>query len=181
MLAAAEMYVKGISTRAVEKVLKEFGIEGLSSTQVSRATALLDDDLEAWRNRPLGRFRYLFLDARYEKTRAGRLRRLRRSHRHRRGRAWSPARARRLDQGVGGRGALAVLPRKSCGARTSRRCVHHIGRPRRIEGGAQGRAASSISRRTPSIMRRTSVYARLSARSCATSGTRRPWRRPKPN
>jgi transposase-like protein len=69
MLAAAEMYVKGVSTRAVEKVLAEFGIEGLSSMQVSRAAALLDDELEAWRNRPLGRFRYLFLDARYEKTR----------------------------------------------------------------------------------------------------------------
>src|SRR5215470_649573 len=27
MLAAAEMYVKGVSTRAVEKVLAEFGIE----------------------------------------------------------------------------------------------------------------------------------------------------------
>ena len=69
MLAAAEMYVKGVSTRAVEKVLKEFGIEGLSSTQVSRAAKLLDEDLEAWRRRPLGRFRYVFLDARYEKTR----------------------------------------------------------------------------------------------------------------
>ena len=69
MLAAAEMYVKGVSTRAVEKVLKEFGIEGLSSTQVSRAAKLLDEDLEAWRNRPLGCFRYVFLDARYEKTR----------------------------------------------------------------------------------------------------------------
>ena len=38
-------------------------------TQVSRAAALLDDELEAWRDRPLGCFRYLFLDARYEKTR----------------------------------------------------------------------------------------------------------------
>ena len=69
MLAAAEMYVKGVSTRDVEKVLREFGIEGMSSTQVSRATALLDGELQAWRKRPLGRFRYVFLDARYEKTR----------------------------------------------------------------------------------------------------------------
>ena len=69
MLAAAEMYVKGVSTRDVEKVLKEFGIEGLSSTQVSRAAALLDADLEARRKRPLGHCRYIFLDARYEKTR----------------------------------------------------------------------------------------------------------------
>ena len=30
---------------------------------------MLDQELEAWRNRRLGRFRYLFLDARYEKTR----------------------------------------------------------------------------------------------------------------
>ena len=69
MLAAAEMYVKGVSTRDVEKVLAEFGIEGMSSTQVSRATAQLDGELQAWRQRPLGRIRYLFLDARYEKTR----------------------------------------------------------------------------------------------------------------
>ena len=69
MLAAAEMYVKGVSTRDVEKVLAEFGIEGLSSTQVSRAAAMLDGDLKAWRQRPLGCFRYIFLDARYEKTR----------------------------------------------------------------------------------------------------------------
>ena len=69
MLAAAEMYVQGVSTRDVEKVLAEFGIEGLSSTQVSRATALLDVDLKAWRQRSLGHFRYIFLDARYEKTR----------------------------------------------------------------------------------------------------------------
>lgn len=69
MLAAAEMYVLGVSTRHVEKVMAEFGLHGLSSTQVSRASKLLDDDLDAWRRRPLGQVRYLFLDARYEKTR----------------------------------------------------------------------------------------------------------------
>jgi putative transposase len=69
LLAAAEMYVKGVSTRDVETILKEFGLESLSSTQVSRATAMLDAELQAWRNRPLGRFRYVWLDARYEKTR----------------------------------------------------------------------------------------------------------------
>jgi transposase-like protein len=54
MLAVAEMYIKGVSTREVEAVMREFGIESLSSTQVSRAAKLLDDELEAWRNRPLG-------------------------------------------------------------------------------------------------------------------------------
>ena len=51
MLAVAEMYIKGISTRDAEAVMKEFGIESLASTQVSRATKLLDDDLSAWRSR----------------------------------------------------------------------------------------------------------------------------------
>ena len=37
--------------------------------QVSRAAKLLDEELEAWRNRPLGEIRYLLLDARYEKVR----------------------------------------------------------------------------------------------------------------
>jgi putative transposase len=71
MLAVAEMYVKGVSTRDVEAVLAEFGLESLSSTQVSRAAKLLDSELDAWRNRPLGEFRHLFIDARYEKEREG--------------------------------------------------------------------------------------------------------------
>ena len=71
MLAVAEMYVKGVSTREVEAVMREFGIESLSSSQVSRAAKLLDDELEAWRTRPLGEIRYLMLDARYEKMRFG--------------------------------------------------------------------------------------------------------------
>jgi putative transposase len=36
---------------------------------VSKATAELDEQLQAWRERPLGRMRYLYLDARYEKVR----------------------------------------------------------------------------------------------------------------
>ena len=71
MLAVAEMYIKGVSTRDAEAVMKEFGIESLSSSQVSRATKLLDDELEAWRNRSLGEVRYLIVDARYEKSRFG--------------------------------------------------------------------------------------------------------------
>lgn len=69
MLAVAEMYVKGVSTRDAEAVMREFGIESLSSSQVSRAAKLLDEELEAWRNRPLGQVKYLILDARYEKMR----------------------------------------------------------------------------------------------------------------
>lgn len=69
MLAIAQMYIQGVSTRDVETVMAEFGLESLSSSQVSRATALMDEELQAWRTRPLGAFVYLFLDARYEKVR----------------------------------------------------------------------------------------------------------------
>ena len=69
MLAIAEMYVKGVSTRDVEAVLRKLGLERVSASQVSRATKLLDSDLDAWRKRPLGAYPYVFLDARYEKTR----------------------------------------------------------------------------------------------------------------
>jgi putative transposase len=70
-LAVAEMYVKGVSTRKVTAVVEKFcGLE-VTSTQVSRAAAELDEQLSAWRNRPLGEITYLILDARYEKVRHG--------------------------------------------------------------------------------------------------------------
>ena len=69
MLAVAEMYVKGVSTRDIADILDNFSIDGLSSSQVSRASKLLDHDLEQWRNRALGGVRYLIMDARYEKVR----------------------------------------------------------------------------------------------------------------
>jgi transposase-like protein len=70
-LAVAEMYVQGVSTRKVATITAELcGLE-VNSTQVSRAAALLDEELSAWRNRPLGEIPYLILDARYEKIRHG--------------------------------------------------------------------------------------------------------------
>jgi len=68
-LAVAEMYVQGVSTRKVTEVMKALcGLE-VSSTDVSRAATLLDDELHQWRTRPLGEIPYLVLDARYEKVR----------------------------------------------------------------------------------------------------------------
>ena len=43
----------------------------VTSTQVSRAATELDEELAAWRNRPLGEVTYLILAARYEKCRHG--------------------------------------------------------------------------------------------------------------
>jgi len=68
-LALAEMYVQGVSTRSTRKVAaitEELCGCSVSSTQVSQAAAELDDQLQAWRERPLT---YLWLDARYEKVR----------------------------------------------------------------------------------------------------------------
>jgi transposase-like protein len=69
--AIAEMYVKGVSTRKVAAVMKKLCGFEVSSTQVSRAAAELDEELEKWRNRPLTNVTYLVLDARYEKVRHG--------------------------------------------------------------------------------------------------------------
>lgn len=68
-VALAEMYVQGVSTRKVAKITAELCGTEISSTQVSRATKLLDQELETWRNRPLGQVEYLMLDARYERVR----------------------------------------------------------------------------------------------------------------
>jgi putative transposase len=68
-LAVAEMYVKGISTRKVTDVLEKMCGLDISSTQVSRVAKILDEQLDRWRNRLLGEYPYLVLDAHYEKVR----------------------------------------------------------------------------------------------------------------
>jgi putative transposase len=69
LLALAEMYVQGVSTRKVKTITEQLCGVSMSSTQVSHAAALLDDELEKWRNRPLGEYHYLFVDAYYEQVR----------------------------------------------------------------------------------------------------------------
>ncbi len=68
-LALAEMYLQGVSTRKVAAVVEQLCGTSVSSTQVSKCTANLDVELTSWRNRSLGSFPYLVLDARYEKVR----------------------------------------------------------------------------------------------------------------
>ena len=70
-LAVAEMYVQGVSTRKVAEITQELCGLDVSSSQVSRAAGLLDEELQAWRERPLGTVPYVILDARYEKVRHG--------------------------------------------------------------------------------------------------------------
>src|SRR3990170_8433969 len=68
-LALAEMYVQGVSTRKVKAITEQLCGTSVSSDIVSRAAVQMDAELEQWRNRPLGEYPYLFLDAYYEQVR----------------------------------------------------------------------------------------------------------------
>lgn len=67
--AIAEMYLQGVSTRRVKHVMAQLCGMEVTSTQVSRLTAKLDESLEKWRNRPLPEISHLLLDATYIKVR----------------------------------------------------------------------------------------------------------------
>lgn len=68
-LTLAEMYVQGVSTRKVTAIVEQLCGSNVSSSGISRAAELLDETLESWRDRALGEFPYVFLDARYEEVR----------------------------------------------------------------------------------------------------------------
>jgi len=68
-LAAAEMYVNGVSTRRVRNIVETMCGFTISATQVSEASKMLDLELIKWRNRPIGCIKALVLDAMYEKVR----------------------------------------------------------------------------------------------------------------
>jgi putative transposase len=68
-LALAEMYVQGVSTRKVKAITEQLCGTSVSSAMVSQAAAQMDAELEKWRNRPLGEYPYLVLDAYYEQVR----------------------------------------------------------------------------------------------------------------
>ncbi len=70
-LALAEMYVQGVSTRKVKAITEQLCGFEVSSSQVSRATAALDEHFKQWRERALGEMAYLQVDARYEHVREG--------------------------------------------------------------------------------------------------------------
>jgi len=59
-----EAYVKGVSTRKMDALVREMGVEGIDKSAVSRITKGLDERVREFRNRPLdGVYPYLWLDA----------------------------------------------------------------------------------------------------------------------
>jgi putative transposase len=70
-----EAYVQGISTRAVDDLVKAMGGSGISKSQVSRLCEEIDERVNAFLSRPIeGAWPYLWIDATYLKVReAGRI------------------------------------------------------------------------------------------------------------
>lgn len=65
LLALAEMYVQGVSTRKVRAVTEELCGHGFSASSVSAITVQMDAQLSRFMSRPLGEeYAYLILDAR---------------------------------------------------------------------------------------------------------------------
>ena len=69
--AMIEMYVQGVSTRKVSKIVEHLCGHLISASAVSAVTRKLDDEVTAWRRRSLAgkRYRYLVVDAHYEQLR----------------------------------------------------------------------------------------------------------------
>ena len=71
-MTLAEMYIQGVSTRKVAEITESLMGTRVTSDQVSHATRKLDEELEAWRQRPLTEpYDYVYLDALYENVREG--------------------------------------------------------------------------------------------------------------
>lgn len=69
--ALIEMYVHGVSTRKVSKVVVQLCGHTISASAVSAVTKRLDAEVEAWRSRSLAgrRYPYLIIDAHQERVR----------------------------------------------------------------------------------------------------------------
>jgi putative transposase len=65
-----EAYVNGVSTRKVDRLVEQLGIEGMTKDRVSALCRALDEQVEAFRQRPLeGAYPYLWVDAKQVKVR----------------------------------------------------------------------------------------------------------------
>jgi putative transposase len=69
----ADAYLAGVSTRRVEKLVQQLGVERMSKSQVSRLAKSLDQIVEDFRTRPLDAapYAYVTLDALVVKCREG--------------------------------------------------------------------------------------------------------------
>lgn len=67
-----EAYVRGISTRSVDDLVRAMGAGGVSKSQVSRLVGEIDERVNSFLSRPIeGEWPYLWIDATYLKLRQG--------------------------------------------------------------------------------------------------------------
>jgi putative transposase len=67
-----EAYIHGVSTRAVDDLVKAMGGSGISKSEVSRLVEEIDGRVNAFLSRPLeGEWPYVWIDATYVKVREG--------------------------------------------------------------------------------------------------------------
>lgn len=72
LMIIAESYIQGVSTRRMEELVKNFGLNKLSASEVSRLCKILDEKVEEFLKRPIEvKIRYLLVDATYFKVRCG--------------------------------------------------------------------------------------------------------------
>jgi putative transposase len=72
LITIAESYIQGVSTRRMEELVKGFGLDRLSASEVSRICKILDEKVEEFLKKPIEtKIRYLLVDATYFKVRQG--------------------------------------------------------------------------------------------------------------
>ena len=70
MLALAEAYIQGVSTRKMKMITEKLMGREFSSMAISRFSATLDAELDSWRGRSFQKeYPYVIIDARYESCR----------------------------------------------------------------------------------------------------------------
>lgn len=69
-VVVAESYLQGVSTRRIRNIIREFGLENITASEVSRISKRLDEDVEKFLKRQIEEpTPFLFADASYFKVR----------------------------------------------------------------------------------------------------------------
>ena len=72
LMTIAESYIQGVSTRRMEELVKSFGLDRISASEVSRICKILDEKVDEFLKRPIEtKIPYILVDATYFKVRQG--------------------------------------------------------------------------------------------------------------
>ena len=172
MSVIADAYLAGVSTRRVEKLVQQLGVERISKSQVSRLAESLDQIVEDFRTRPARRRPYALRDARRAGGQVPRGRphrqRLRRARRRRqRGRLPRVARPRRRHRR--GRRRLAGVHARPGRPRPRRRQAGQLGRAPRPRRRDRRDAARRLLAALPHALHAQPAHARAQERPAAVA------------